>query len=186
MRIRDFVTGLSVAVLGFIGGIAATVYGIFKIAGKTDVLKDVALPGIKRTVVDTASAFISRAVFGSSKREKPYGTYNPDAKRYPKSTYYSYSKAPVYPRILDYDAAGFEVIFERESQAEELFDWVFHQLKCCGYLSVKELYKHVLPNSDVGDTYGDYINWSLHSTDDIRVEHNKLHLPAPAYTSGMA
>lgn len=187
MRIRELVTGLAVAVLGFVGGVAATVYGIFKIAGKTDVLRDVTLPKIKETIADTATAFINRAVFGSSKREKLYGTYNPYAKRYSKDSYSTYySKPPVYPRIVDYDAAGFDVIFARQTQAEELLDWVFHQLTCYGYLSVKELYEHVLPNSSDGDAYGVYVNWSERNADDIKVEGNKLHLPAPAYTSGMA
>ena len=177
MRIRDFVTGLSVAVLGFIGGIAATVYGIFKIEGKTDVLNDVALPGIKRTVVDTASAFISRAVFGYENRPS----------QFPKYTYKSYTEyRPIKPIFNENGSKlytsdeGIAIIFDDHKDQDKFVDWFHDSLDKFGSVSYRDLTDYLYPESSAKATYsssGMHFGWNDFDCMLLKVNRRRILLP---------
>lgn len=142
MKLRDVITGLSIAVLGFVGGVAAAVYGIFKVAGKTDVLSDVTIPGIKRTITDTVSAFVERAVFGKEQRSPRYINYG--------KGYNSRSKITPTMEVLENQTIN--IIYDTEIGARDLRTWITTHLNKhvgYGYMSCLELSLHIKKYSGV-------------------------------------
>lgn len=175
MKLRDVITGLSIAVLGFVGGVAAAVYGIFKVAGKTDVLSDVTIPGIKRTITDTVSAFVERAVFGKDRIPKRvnYSKYN---------TKYSSAR----PHVANFDDAGIDIRYNSRTLADNTFTWILKQIETYGSVSCKELMNHIGYTAYDETQYKWDHGWTEKDSNDITITSHRylpdswiIELPAP-------